>query len=391
MRITGRIVGTDYLAEVTIEAGKIANIQPAGASSGPLDDRFHRIAPGFIDIQVNGWGGKNINWPEVTAKDVAEVVGMLRAYGVTMFCPTVTTQSRESICKSMTAIRQACEESASVAHACPMIHLEGPYISPEDGPRGAHPLDYVRPPNSEEFEAFQEASGGRIGMVTVTPEAEGAISFIKQLSGQGIIPAIGHANATRDDIQGAVDAGARISTHLGNGSHAKVDRLRNYIWEQLPNDSLYASLIADGHHLPPAVLKCMIRGKGLERSILTTDAIGLAGKPPGIYQDWEIAAVELTEDGAARLAGTPYLAGAVMPMTRPIENTVRFAGLSLLDAINLATVNPARLLGLDQNAESVEVGREANLVVFNRDSAEGEIEVTNTVVQGEVVYGSASP
>lgn len=314
---------------------------------------------------------------------------MLRAYGVTMFCPTVTTQSQESICKSMTAIRQACEKSQSVAHACPMVHLEGPYISPEDGPRGAHPLDYVRPPNQEEFKAFQEASGGRIGMVTLAPEAEGAIPFIEQLNGQGIIPAIGHANATRDDIQSAVEAGARISTHLGNGSHAKVDRLRNYIWEQLANDALYASLIADGHHLPPAVLKCMIRGKGLERSILTTDAIGLAGKPSGIYQDWEVAAVELTEDGAARLAGTPYLAGAVMPMTRLIENTVRFAGVSLLDAVNLATVNPARLLGLDQSVGSVEVGKEANLVVFNWDSAAGEIEVINTIARGEVVFASA--
>ncbi|MBI3921108.1 MAG: amidohydrolase family protein [Armatimonadetes bacterium] len=388
MKIRGRIVGAAHRSELTIESGKIREIRPVADSSPSEEQGPSWIAPGFIDVQVNGWGGKNINRPEVTAQDVTDIVGMLGEYGVTMLCPTVTTQSRDSIRKSMTAIRQACESSEAVSYACPAIHLEGPYISPEDGPRGAHPLEHVRPPDTEEFRVFQEAAGGRIGIVTLAPETGGAIPFIEELRSTGIIPAIGHANSTREDIRAAIGAGACLSTHLGNGSHAKVDRLRNYIWEQLAADELYASLIADGHHLPPAALKCMIRGKGIERSILTTDAIGLAGKPPGIYRDWEVAEVELTEEGAARLAGTPYLAGAVMPMTRLIENTVRFAGVSLREAIDMATRNPARLLGLEEHAGSVEVGKDASLVLFLWDDQQAKMEVVQALSRGQVVYSN---
>ena len=380
--VRGCIVGTDYLSEIVTHSGVISEIRRVPGETSSSDCW---ISPGFIDIQVNGWRGKNFNRESVMPEDVLEVVRMLWEYGVTTFLPTVTTESRESLSKSMAALRQAAEESAEVDHACPLIHLEGPYISPQDGPRGAHTLEHVRPPTIEEFGFLQECAGGRIGLVTLAPEQEGAIPFMEELAGKGIVMAIGHSDASPEDIAAAVNAGAKLSTHLGNGSHAKIDRHRNYMWEQLARDELSASLITDGHHLPPAVVKCMVRCKGVERSLLITDAVGLAGLPAGLYSDWD-KPVEVTQDGAARLHGTPYLAGAIEPLTRNVQRAVQFAGISLADAINMVTINHARLMGMADRIGSVEVGKDADLVLFDWDNEKYELTVTQTMSQGQWVF-----
>ena len=208
-------------------------------------------------------------------------------------------------------------------------------------PRGAHPRQFVRPPDREEFRILQEAAGGRIRMVTLAPEAGGALDFIAWLAGQNILVSLGHTGASPERIREAVRAGARFSTHLGNAAHATLPRHPNYIWEQLAADELWASFIVDGHHLPAAVVKSMMRAKGVKRSVLVTDAVAPAGCPPGPYQLGEVA-IELTAEGRVEMRGSqkPRLAGSALRMDRAVENTVRFAGIRLADALDMAGPQP---------------------------------------------------
>jgi N-acetylglucosamine-6-phosphate deacetylase len=200
----------------------------------------------------------------------------------------------------------------------------------------------------------------------------------------GVIDAIGHTAATPAQIADAVRAGAKISTHLGNGSHAKIDRHPNYIWEQLASDDLWASFIVDGHHLPPAVVKCFLRCKGVERSILVSDAIAAAGKPAGRYRLGNVE-VEVTPQRRVCLPGTPYLAGSVLEMHEAVGKTVRYSDATLDDALRMASRNPAELLGVSDQFGSIEIGRRADLILFRWDAELKSIEVTATIINGEVV------
>ena len=199
--------------------------------------------------------------------------------------------------------------------------------------------------------------------------------------------ALGHTDAAPNDIHAAVDAGAKLSTHLGNGAHALIPRHPNYIWEQLAADELYASLIVDGHHLPPAVVKTMMRAKTVERCILISDATSLAGMPPGSYQ-FAGKAVELTASQRIRLVGTEYLAGSAIALARGVENSVRFAGISLAEAVSLATLQPARLLGVEKRVASMEENNAANLIVFAWNQITCEMDLMATILDGQVVYQS---
>jgi N-acetylglucosamine-6-phosphate deacetylase len=222
-------------------------------------------------------------------------------------------------------------------------------------------------------------------MVTLAPELEGAIPFIEKAAAAGVIVALGHTSAEKKDIDAAIQAGARLSTHLGNGAHALIRRHPNYIWEQLAADELWASLIVDGHHLPPSVVKCMMRAKGLNRCILTSDAVRFAGMSPGVYDDGH-RKVELTPDRCVKLLGTDYLAGSAIELARGVENSVRFAGISLAQAINLATIQPARMLGLEDEIGRIQQRLAASLIVFRWDASEYRMDLLFTALDGEVVY-----
>ena len=180
-----------------------------------------------------------------------------------------------------------------------------------------------------------------------------------------------------------------MSTHLGNGAHAQICRHPNYIWDQLAADELHASFIVDGHHLPPSVVKSMFRAKGLERTILVSDAVHLAGLQPGRYQ-FGGRDIELTPDQSVRLYGTDYLAGSAIELVRGVENSVKFAGISLDQAFQLATVRPADVLGLDNRIGSIQVGRNADYITFHWDELESKINVLSTVI-GCLLYTSPSP
>jgi N-acetylglucosamine-6-phosphate deacetylase len=392
--ILGKLAGQAELVEVEIQGGTIQGLVRARPSSRDVSDGGTRsIASAFFDVQVNGFAGVDFNSPGLSADAAWHAIRKLREKGVVCFCPTVITQSFRHLAACLGALDRVCQEP-SVAACIPAIHLEGPWISREDGPRGAHPLEHARPADWEEFLRLQEAAGGRIRMVTLAPEVPGALAVIEKLVTAGIVVAIGHTAASPDTIRQAVQAGARMCTHLGNGSHLQIPRHQNYIWEQLAADDLSASFIVDGHHLPPSVVKCMVRAKGAQRSILTSDAISAAGMPPGRYRLGAVDIVVHPNYRAERadLAGSGILAGSAIDLLRGVENVIRFAGVSLPEAITMASANPARLMGLSSRIGTVEPGRDANLIVFEWNPDSGSLQIEQTIMDGEVVYdaGKAS-
>ena len=278
MQILGRRYDSGEPVVLLTTGDRIAEVRPeAQAAGGPLP----WIAPGFVDLQVNGWGGREFSAETLSVADVAEVSLAIDRWGVTSYYPTLTTNSYAALRHGLATIAEARRRVPEVACRVAGIHLEGPYISAEDGPRGAHPARHVRPPDWAEFQRLQDAAEGLIRIVTLAPEYPTAESFIRQAAWQGILVALGHTRADSHQIRTAVDAGARLSTHLGNGAHGMIRRHPNYIWDQLAEDRLAASLIVDGQHLPPAVVKTFLRAKTPSRCVLISDVTALAGLPPG--------------------------------------------------------------------------------------------------------------
>lgn len=390
MKIRAKLPATNALIDLVSAAGRIKSIEsaPPDANAAPVYDiggtAFY-LAPGFLDIQINGYDGVDFNDANTSIEQIARAFRQLWRTGTTTLLPTIITGSREHITRCLSNLVRAMEEFQEVLRGCAGFHLEGPFISSEDGPRGAHPRQHTRPPDWEEFQGWQECAGGQIRLVTLAPEWPGALAFIEKAVAAGVVVALGHTAASPAQINDAVKAGARLSTHLGNGSHAQLARHPNYIWEQLAADNLCASFIVDGQHLAPAVVKSFLRCKTSARSILVTDAIAAAGRPPGRYRLGEVE-VEVTPARRVCLPGTPYLAGSVLEMHEAIGNTVRFSDASLIEALNMASLYPAQLLGMTDQFSALAAGQMANLVLFRWDEAHAELTVQATIVHGVLVY-----
>ena len=294
--------------------------------------------PGLFDLQVNGFAGVDFNAPDLTSDRAAESLDRMRATGVTRCLPTLITSPFEQFAASARLL--AGMPHPSIAG----IHMEGPYISPEDGARGAHPRAHVTPASRDDFNRRQDAAGGRIVLVTLAPEVPGAIALIEHLVATGVRVAIGHTAATPPQLAAAIAAGATLATHLGNGCPQMLPRHPNVIWELLAADAVFASVIVDGHHLPPATAKAIVRAKGAAKTILVTDAIAAAGCAPGRYTIGGVDC-DLGADGRVSLPGTPYLAGSSLTLDRAIANTVRFTGLPLDEVIPMASTIPASCVG----------------------------------------------
>lgn len=368
--------------EVTF-GSHLENVDPRLA--GVHDDAY--LAPGFIDIQVNGFAGVDYCSPASSHEEIGRSIRSMYATGVTRFFPTVITGSPESMRGALENLAKA-KASIPEGPAMEAFHVEGPYISPEDGPRGAHPLQWVRPPDFSEFQRMQDAAQGNVRLMTISPEWPEAPAFIERAVAGGVVISIGHTKATSSQIEDAVRAGASMSTHVGNGAHAILPRHPNYIWDQLADDRLAASFIVDGIHLSRSYIKVALRAKGIERSILITDAVMPAGCEPGRYQLGEVA-VELHADGSVRLAGGTRLAGSALKMDRAIGQIMRDGDVSLRDAITAATRNPARVARIPSRQRSLAPGERADLVRFRFDRDTKTVQILETYLSGERVFAAA--
>ena len=284
----------------------------------------------------------------------------------------------------LTAVSASIREDRLTAACVAGIHLEGPFISREDGARGAHPLSAVRPPDWSLFERWQAAAEGRIKIVTLSPEWSDAPAFIARCRESGVIPAIGHTAATPEQIREAVAAGALLSTHFGNGVHPMLPRHPNYLWEQLAADELWASVIADGFHLPDAVLKTVMRMKG-SKAMLVSDSVAIAGMPPGEYDSPIGARVVLTAEGRFHLADDPrLLAGSAQPLLAGIAHLFHSGLATLGEAWAMASTRPLTLLNRP-GAAGLKTGEPADLVLFYWDEDEDEIDIEQVVKAGKTV------
>lgn len=373
MTLSGIHPATGDPVTVHTSNGRISEVVAAAEPA----DRY--ISPGWVDLQVNGFAGVDYNDPRSEHDEIARSIDVQRSTGVARFCPTVITGSREDMLGSLLNLARA-RRSLRNGSAMLGFHVEGPWISPHDGPRGAHPRAHVRPPSVEEFNAMQDAAEGQIRLVTLSPEHDEAPAVIEHMAESGVVVSIGHTAASRDQIADAVKAGATMSTHLGNGAHATMPRHGNYIVHQLAEDRLYAGLIVDGIHLPPDFVKVAVRAKRPSKCVLVTDAVAPAHCPPGLYRLGE-QQVELLPERRVELVSTRRLAGSALSMDRGIENVMRMAGISLGEATRLATANVGEALGIAERRGFLEVGQATDFTAFRIESS-GSLRVDRTISAG---------
>ena len=381
MIVQGKIPGTESPVTIIVERGKVIQIEPHQKGS-PYDfggtDLY--LCPGFFDPQVNGFAGVDFNSPRLTPEGLHQAARSLVSTGVTHFLPTFITSSHERMIHQLKIMADALRNDSLLQKMCLGIHLEGPYISPEDGPRGVHLREFVRLPKWEELERFQEVCEGRIKCMTLAPEVKGAIPFIEKAVALGMVIGIGHTHASEEDLEEAVQAGARLSCHLGNATPKPLPHRQNLIQKQLAMDPLVASIITDGIHLPPDVVKHYVRAKGIDQIVLTTDSMAGAGASSGRYTLGDLE-VEVGPDRTARLVGTSRLAGSTLTMDRAITNVIQFARIDLASAIQMAAKNAQKLF--PEVGGEMNPGSSADLVLFQY---QGELVVRSTWIEGEKIF-----
>ncbi len=367
MKLRGRIPGKPGLWEIAVdgaagEAGSIGSVACIDPSFRA--ERCDWITPGLFDLQVNGIAGTSFTDPDVQAAALAAADQRIRSHGVSRYCPTVITRDAKTTIAIVERLGGAM--AAGAMPAAWGIHLEGPYISSEDGYRGVHRREYARDPDWREFRLFQEASGGRVRIVTVAPERPGSEEFIRQAAGSGLVVSLGHTNAAPADVERAVRAGARMSTHLFNGCARLIDRHVNPIYSQLAADELFACFIADGHHIPPSALRVGLRTKGPDRSILVSDIAHLSGLPDGAHE-MEGNQVEV-RDGGIWVKGSYLLSGAARTLEQDVELLARGGEPGIERALLMASAAPSAAVGERAWAELLP-GRRGPMAVFSWDGA----------------------
>lgn len=351
----------------------------------PPADADVYLAPAWIDLQVNGYAAVDYNSPLTPHEEIARSIHVLHSTGTSRFYPTVITGDRVGMTESLRNLAKA-RAALSEGPAMEGFHVEGPHISPEDGPRGAHSLKYVREPDLDEYKGWQDATDGLVRLVTLSPEWPGAPKYIEAVVDDGCVVSIGHTKADGAQIQDAVRAGATKSTHLGNGAHQLLMRHPNYLWEQLVEDRLAAGLIVDGIHLGGTFVKAVLKAKGVGRCLLVTDASMPACATPGIYKLGE-QNVELTADNRVVLEGTSKLAGSALRMDDAVPLVMKFTGISLAEACSMANRNPARVGRIAGRQRGIAPGERADLLQFRWDG--NKITVLQTIRSGESVYRAA--
>lgn len=364
-----RIVRQDLIieGEKLIKIGRFSCLYAPIATT--LEFKGLYISPGFIDLQANG--GVGYDFIEAQEEGVKRIASFHASHGTTGLLATLITAPMDRLRRAMEAIKRA------QAKGILGVHLEGPFIAPEK--RGAHSPQYILEPSLEQFRALTDGYRDLIRVVTLAPELPGADRLIEEAR-EFAVPALGHSNATYEEARAAVEKGIRLFTHIFNAMKGFHHREPGTVGAALDSEVM-VGLIADGVHVHPAAVRLLLKAKGIDKICLVTDSISAAGLDDGRYS---LAGQEvIVEGGVARLAdGT--LAGSTLTMERAVKNFMEFTGLSLPEAVRAATLNPARLLGLEQRKGSIAVGKDADLVIFDE-----AFNVCYTIIGGEIVYARA--
>jgi N-acetylglucosamine-6-phosphate deacetylase len=302
---------------------------------------------GYFDLQVNGYAGVDFHSDELTAEQLHAACVALRSDGVAQILLTITTNDVARMARRLARVVSLRERDALVRDVVAGIHIEGPFISPLDGFRGAHPRDAVRPADREAMKRLLDSAGGLTRLVTIAPEHDAGFSVTRMLACAGICVSAGHTNAKLDELRGAIDAGLSMFTHLGNGCPMQLHRHDNIIQRALSlSDHLWLMFIADGAHVVYPALGNYLRAAGLERSIVVTDAVTPAGMGQGTFRigRWE---VKIGEDLVARAPDGSHLIGSAMTMKDAVKRLIRDVGLNDEQAQQLTMTNPRRAIDLE--------------------------------------------
>ena len=351
---------------------------PRGARMLELGNKI--LAPGFIDIHIHGGGGHDLM--EGTRQAVEAVARAVLEHGTTSFVPTTLSSPPEVLRKSLAGLHgviSSWKAEQRKVMATPLgIHLEGPFISAEC--RGAHPRADLQKPSVALFEKFRDAAGGSLRILTLAPELEGATELQQSAIEKGVGVALGHSNATYEAAVKAIEAGAAHAVHVFNAMRPFAHRDPGILGAVLTDDRVKAEVIADGVHVDPAALRLLVRAKGVSRTVLVTDAVSATGMCPGQYF---LGGMEIILGDDPR-TGFPAcrnregaLAGSVLTQDRAVRNIMEMAGVTLQDAVRMASYNPARLLGVEQRKGWLREGADADLVVMEPNGS-----VAGTMVGG---------
>ena len=343
---------------------------PVEAEPGSWKGASRVFSSGLCDLQVNGFAGVDYNDPSLTPKAFEQSLFTMLRTGVTTCLPTIITGSEAWQTQCFLSLEAGCNASNLAQAMVPGYHLEGPFLNPEEGFRGCHPAEWMSPAKWDHFERLQNAAGGRICLITVAPEIKGVLELIPKWVEQGITVAIGHCNPSRDILLRAADAGATLSTHLGNGIAQMLPKTDNPILGQLAEDRFSASFIADGFHLQPHVLGVYLRVKQSNRTILVTDGTAGSAALPGRYSLGPTR-IERQLEGMVYINGTRSLAGSAATLSSCLANVVNWYGTPFDEAIRWASEKPRSLIGLP---ESLLVGEPISQVVWKMETQKPVVE-----------------
>ena len=302
-------------------------------------------AAGLFDFQVNGFGGVDFQRDDLTSTEFAHAVAALRKHGTSGIFATLITDEIDALCRRFAALEKLCATVPSAGAAILGYHLEGPWLSPTPGYRGAHPAGPMRAPTFADYERLQAAAHGRLRLITLAPEWPGSAEFIAAVTQQGVHVSLGHTNASEAEIDEAIRAGARFCTHLGNGCPLELPRHDNIVQRLLARDELTACFIPDGIHLPKGVLKNFIRAKPNGRVLFTTDAMAGAGAPPGRYTIGPHL-ITVGADGVARQPGEKNFAGSTLTPDVGVRHIADWLNLTPEAAYHLWSTAPAAAFGI---------------------------------------------
>ena len=368
---------------IVIQGEKIAAVGPSAeivipADCPAIDAQDKTLIPGFVDTHIHAGRGHYFGDDEEGSIDLCQ--GLAQT-GTTSVLPTLETQPEfEEILRRIRVVRRIMERGTEGAQVLG-IHLEGPYLSGADTARGSQLVSALRTPSVDELHQMVDASQGTVRKMSIAPELKGALDVIRELVKLNIVPSAAHSAATYEQAMAAVDAGLSCATHAFNGMIPLHHRKPGLLGAMLACDDINAELIADGQHVGTVAMQILWRCKGLDRIHLITDNTIWAGLPNGTYE-WSGDRTIVKEEQRAYVVGGT-LAGSVASMNYDVANLVRSVGCSLAEAVQMATLNPARVIGVDDRKGSLEQGKDADLVVIDE-----QVTVFMTMVKGRQVYSS---